>query len=679
MRKISKKSAYDVGATIYLDGEKEYKQACAEINKAMKDLNGEMKLTKSEFIGNEDSLKSLKKQYEIQKDIVSQNEERIRTLNGALEDAKAKYGENSRQVEKWEEQLRNAKIQLNKSRAELEKLEDQKKSVKKLSESFEDFKEQAAKVKDAIGKVTSAGKSLAKLELKAVTTSVKGLGVAAGAVATGAVAGGAAMVNFAKDAAAAGDEIDKASKRMGVSAEKFQELRYAAGLCGIEMSTLETAAKTLEKNGGGLDLTQAIKQLSAIKDETKRSEKAIELFGSKAAYSMGPLLAQGSEKIEEMMQAAQACGIVMSDEAVAASATFTDSLSTMQSTLSNIKNSMSAEFMPGLTEIMDGITALFTGQDSAVDMISGGVQDIAKAIDELVPQIEAILSAIVSVISELAPTIIDVLVSGLSESLPKIVEAAVTILSTLVAALVENADKIISAADTLITELCNSLLEETTLKNIINAAINLVVTLVSSIVDSIDLIIDAAVTIIDTLVDTLTNDDNMPKLIDGAVDITVGIIGGLLSAIPQLISAAGELIAALVDALINYDWSSIGAKIWAKIKSAWSGKEAEVIDEVKVNGSHANGLYSVPFDGYIAELHESERVLTASQAQAYNRGEYLSNEAVMRKLEASQNQSSTEMYLLRQQMAEIAAILKGGIPVNVDNTREIKRAVSGVA
>lgn len=37
-----------------------------------------------------------------------------------------------------------------------------------------------------------------------------------------------------------------------------------------------------------------------------------------------------------------------------------------------------------------------------------------------------------------------------------------------------------------------------------------------------------------------------------------------------------------------------------------------------VNGSHADGLERVPFDGYIAELHKNERVLTASEARDYN-------------------------------------------------------------
>lgn len=38
-----------------------------------------------------------------------------------------------------------------------------------------------------------------------------------------------------------------------------------------------------------------------------------------------------------------------------------------------------------------------------------------------------------------------------------------------------------------------------------------------------------------------------------------------------------------------------------------------------VNGSHAGGLSYVPFNGYVAELHEGERVLTKQENEAYNK------------------------------------------------------------
>jgi hypothetical protein len=36
-----------------------------------------------------------------------------------------------------------------------------------------------------------------------------------------------------------------------------------------------------------------------------------------------------------------------------------------------------------------------------------------------------------------------------------------------------------------------------------------------------------------------------------------------------------------------------------------------------MDGSHENGLANVPFDGYIAELHKGEAVLTARKAEQY--------------------------------------------------------------
>ena len=41
-------------------------------------------------------------------------------------------------------------------------------------------------------------------------------------------------------------------------------------------------------------------------------------------------------------------------------------------------------------------------------------------------------------------------------------------------------------------------------------------------------------------------------------------------------------------------------------------------DSYKIDGSHAGGLRRVPYDGYVAELHEGERVLTQGEAAAYS-------------------------------------------------------------
>lgn len=43
------------------------------------------------------------------------------------------------------------------------------------------------------------------------------------------------------------------------------------------------------------------------------------------------------------------------------------------------------------------------------------------------------------------------------------------------------------------------------------------------------------------------------------------------------------------------------------------------IEDDEIDGSHAGGLSYVPYDGYIAELHRGERVLTRSDADSYRK------------------------------------------------------------
>lgn len=74
-------------------------------------------------------------------------------------------------------------------------------------------------------------------------------------------------------------------------------------------------------------------------------------------------------------------------------------------------------------------------------------------------------------------------------------------------------------------------------------------------------------------------------------------------------------------------WSSISS--WFQEKFDWiGGVVGRIKDAVgsvfgattKISGSHASGLDYVPYDGYIAQLHKGERVLTKSENKDYNNG-----------------------------------------------------------
>ena len=179
-----------------------------------------------------------------------------------------------------------------------------------------------------------------------IQTAAKwGAGLVAGATA---VAG--AMVAAAKGTAEALDVVDKASIRMGISAERYQELAYAAGLSGVEMSTLEEAAKKLA--GTDLSLDQAIAQLQAIKDDGERSAAAIELFGEQA-YQLTPLLNAGTDGMAAMTQEAHALGLVMSNESVRSGAAMNDMFSKLDQTFGMVKNTIMVGMMPYVISILE--------------------------------------------------------------------------------------------------------------------------------------------------------------------------------------------------------------------------------------------------------------------------------------------------------------------------------------
>lgn len=93
----------------------------------------------------------------------------------------------------------------------------------------------------------------------------------------------------------------------------------------------------------------------------------------------------------------------------------------------------------------------------------------------------------------------------------------------------------------------------------------------------------------------------------------------------------GELLAPLAAKVINFGAGALGDLVgWLKDAFEWAEKawaalkdflDLENLDANRqrmlpgaIDGSHAGGLNYVPFDGYLAQLHRGEMVLTAAQA-----------------------------------------------------------------
>lgn len=248
------------------------------------------------------------------------------------------------------------------------------------------------KANESISKTDEKAEGLGKKLSGGIKTAGKwALGVTA---AAGAV--GAAMIKSAKDTAANMDVIDKASQRMGVTAESYQELAHAAGLCGVEMSTMEKAAKKLE--GTDMSFDDAMNEIWALTDAEERSAKAAELFGESVAYQMAPMLNASAEEMAAMKQEARDLGLVMSEDTVKAGATMNDQFSKIEAAMGSVKNQIGAALMPIVGELLDWILKHmpeiqeFVG--NTIEFIKAGIEELKPIIKALMPVVEGIFKAI---------------------------------------------------------------------------------------------------------------------------------------------------------------------------------------------------------------------------------------------------------------------------------------------
>lgn len=243
---------------------------------------------------------------------------------------------------------------------------------------------------EAQNSISKTGKDAEGLSTK-LASGVKTAGKWAAGIVAGATAVGAAMVAAAKDTAADLDVIDKASIRMGITAESYQELAYAAELSGVSMSTMEKAAKKLE--GTDLNLDDAINQLMSIDNEAERAAAAAELFGENVAYEMTPLLQAGAEGMQSMRDEANELGLVMSGDAVKSGAAMNDMFTKIDQSIATLKNSLLVELMPYVMEILQFLIDEIPKIKEVIQKVMAAVMPIVK------PILEAVMSLFKSIFS----------------------------------------------------------------------------------------------------------------------------------------------------------------------------------------------------------------------------------------------------------------------------------------
>lgn len=252
---------------------------------------------------------------------------------------------------------------------------------------------------------SQAEASLSKTEEKAEKTqntfakTVSSAAKWATGTAAAITAATVAVFKVADSVASVGDEIDKQSQKLGISAQAYQEWDAILGHCGASMDRLKEGMKTLSKAiaDGSADQVAAFEKVGLSLDEVKqmstedvfaavitglqgmeegadRTNTATTLLGE-SAQELGPLLNTSAEATEEMRQTVNDLGGVMSDDAVAASAEFKDSLQDLQTVAGWFKREFVANIIPYVTDGMQSLTAtLRAGKDGVVSLKNSFVE-----------------------------------------------------------------------------------------------------------------------------------------------------------------------------------------------------------------------------------------------------------------------------------------------------------------
>ena len=355
-----------------------------------------------------------------------------------------------------------------------------------------------------------------------------------------------------------GDNIDKMSQKMGMSAEGYQEWDFIMQHCGTSMETMKASMKTLANAAStgseafdqlGISQEQianmsqeelfnaTIAALQNVEDETTRTYLAGQTLG-RGATELGALLNTSAEDTEAMRQQVHDLGGVMSDDAVKAAAAYKDSLQNLQTSISGLKNNMSAELLPAVTQVMDGLTLIFSGgdMDAGMEMIGQGIDELAAKLEEILPKFLELGSQIIMKIAEV-----------IIENLPTLIDSGMSIINELIAGIIEALPQLLEAGMQIITGLVDATLQN--LPMLVHVALQMLLTLAQGITDQLPTLIPAIIDVVLQVVNTLI--ENLPMLIEGAIQLFLGIVTGLIQALPQIIAALPTLIDSIINALID--------------------------------------------------------------------------------------------------------------------------------
>lgn len=242
--------------------------------------------------------------------------------------------------------------------------------VDKVSAPLKKIQGNTDKLRDKMSKLTGG--------LKKVGGALTAVGATVGVV-------GGAILRGANQVAEMGDRIDKMSQKIGMSRKSFQEWDYIMSQNGGNVETLQMGFKTLVTQIEGVQkgskdsikafsdlgvqvkdnngkfrsaddiFNDTVRSLQKIENPTQKMILANRLFGRSAA-ELRPLLNQEAQAVDDLRKKANDMGLIISDEDVANSVKFKDTMDTFtrffQAKFATVMMKLMPEFSKALEDIM---------------------------------------------------------------------------------------------------------------------------------------------------------------------------------------------------------------------------------------------------------------------------------------------------------------------------------------
>jgi len=489
------------------------------------------------------------------------------------------------------------------------------------------FKDGQTQIRKELGDVTESaskeageksGKSFGESMAKGLKTTATVIAGAMAAVTAGAVAVTKTFVDTAKATANYGDEVDKTSQKLGLSAKSYQEWDYVMKICGTEMSSMTTGLKTLTnklddaKNGSASaqamfsalgismedmqkmsreDLFKAtIAGLQTMGDTTERAALANDLFG-RSGQNLAPLFNMTAEATQELIDKANEYGMVMSDEGVKGSASFKDAMTTLDGTITGLKNNLMTNFMPSLTEVTEGLADVFAGKGAK--KLTDGLKKLIKKFSDMSPvlfsTIQEVGNSLITGLAPMLPSLVSTLfslvvsaITTLTSMTPQLMPAITEGLKGIMSAVLSALPVIISGLTTLLLDLANWL-SSGGAEEMIDGLMMMISTIINNLALILPPLMVALTTVISEIAKALTKPENVEMLLDAVLTV----VGAIAVAIWESLPVIWDMIVGVIKNLGNL----LGDFLYAVVPKV-ANTLIKIIDTVKGWGENIKSFFT---------------------------------------------------------------------------------------